>query len=136
MGVSTASSEAIRRLRARWLPRGCLQDHGRTYVRRVHPDPTGDPYLEGALGVAAMAITRSSDTYFAAKVPPGRRPVRAIVAVEHAMLIAIWNIGTTAALYDDPGADYFTRLHPDRAKNRAIEQLRSLGYHVTLDTAS
>ena len=51
------------------------------------------------------------------------------------MLIAIWHMGTTGALYDDPGADYFTRLHPDRAKKRAIHQLEAMGYRVTLDHA-
>jgi len=34
------------------------------------------------------------------------------------------------------GAEYFTRLHPDRAKKRAIHQLEALGYHITLDHAS
>jgi hypothetical protein len=44
-------------------------------------------------------------------------------------------MGTTGAFYDDPGADYLTRLHPDRAKNRAVKQLQTQGYHVTLDRA-
>ena len=48
------------------------------------------------------------------------------------MLIAIWNMGTTGTLYDDPGADFFTRLHPEQAKTRALEQLRSLGHQLTL----
>lgn len=42
-------------------------------------------------------------------------------------------MGTNGTLYDDPGADYFTRLHPDRAKNRALHHLETMGYHVTLD---
>ena len=85
-----------------------------------------------------MAITRSSDTYFAAKyrrIAARRGPVRAIVAAQHAMLIAIWHMGTTGTLYDDPGGDFYTRLHPERAKTRAVEQLRSLGYQVTLGRA-
>jgi transposase len=45
-------------------------------------------------------------------------------------------MGTTGTLYDDPGADYFTKLHPERTKNRAIHQLEAMGYQVTLDTAS
>ena len=45
-------------------------------------------------------------------------------------------MGTTGCLYDDPGADYFNRLHPERTKNRAISQLEALGYHVTLTHAS
>ena len=29
-------------------------------------------------------------------------------------------------------ADYFTRLHPDKTKQRALDQLRKMGYAVTL----
>jgi transposase len=114
---------------------GSNESAGRVKSTRTRP---GNPYLQGALGTAAMAITRSNDTYFAAKyrrIAARRGPVRAIVAVQHAMLIAIWNMGTTGTLYDDPGADFFTRLHPERAKTRALEQLRSLGHRVTLGHA-
>lgn len=62
--------------------------------------------------------------------------MKANVAIQHAMLTAIWHMGTTGTLYDDPGADYFTRLHPDRTKKRAIHQLEAMGYHVTSATAS
>ncbi len=49
------------------------------------------------------------------------------------MLIAIWNMLTTGALYQDPGGDFYTRLNPDKAKNRAVDQLRQMGYDVTLN---
>jgi transposase len=52
------------------------------------------------------------------------------------MLIAIWHMGTNGYLYDDPSADYFNRLHPDRVKKRAINQLEVMGYQVTLNHAS
>ena len=55
---------------------------------------------------------------------------------QHSILIAIWHMGTNGCLYDDPGADYFNRLHPDRAKKRAINQLEAMGYQVTLTHAS
>ncbi len=42
-------------------------------------------------------------------------------------------MGTTGTLYDDPGADYYTRLRPDRARQRAIHQLEVMGYRVTLN---
>ena len=45
-------------------------------------------------------------------------------------------MGTNGTLYDDPGADYFNRLHPERAKKRAIHQLQAMGYNVTLTHAS
>jgi hypothetical protein len=49
------------------------------------------------------------------------------------MLTAIWHMGGTGTLYDDPGAEFFTRLHPERVKNRAPHQLEAMGYYVTLD---
>jgi transposase len=52
------------------------------------------------------------------------------------MLIAIWHMGNNGCLYDDPGADYFNRLHPNRAKRPAISQLEALGYHIPLTQAS
>ena len=83
-----------------------------------------------------MSAARSNNTYLAAKyrrIAQRRGPVKAIVAIEHAMLIAIWNMLSTGTLYSDPGADFYTRLNPDKAKNRALHQLRKMGYAVTLD---
>lgn len=99
----------------------------------------GNPYLQGALGAAAMVCASHPQTYLGAKyrrVASRRGPLKANVAVQHAMLKAIWHMGTTGTLYDDPGADYVTRLHPDRAKKRAVRQLESRGYRVSLDNAS
>ena len=99
----------------------------------------GNPYLQGALGAAAMACAQNPRTYYGARyrrIASRRGPQKANVAIQHSMLTAIWHMGTTGTLYDDPGADYFTTLHPERAKNRAIHQLEAMGYKVTLDHAS
>lgn len=55
--------------------------------------------------------------------------------MQHTILVAIWTMAGTGALYDDLGPDYYTRLRPDRTKNRAIHQLEAMGYTVTLDCA-
>lgn len=99
----------------------------------------GNPYLQGALGAAAMACAQSPRTYYGARyrrIAIRRGPKKANVAIQRSMLVAIWHMGTTGTLYEDPGADYYTRLHPDRAKKRAIHQLEAMGYRVTLDQAS
>ena len=104
-------------------------------IKSTHTRP-GNPYLKGALGIAAMSAARSHGTYFSVKyrrIASRRGPVKAIVAVEHAMLIAIWNMLCTGTLYSDPGDDFYTRLNPDKAKNRALDQLRKMGYDVTLN---
>ena len=98
----------------------------------------GNSHLKGALGIAAMAASRTKGTYFAAKyrrIATRRSPLKAVVAVERAMLVAIWHMGVTGTLYDDPGGDFYTRLRPERAKTRAVQQLTSMGYRVTLDAA-
>jgi transposase len=103
--------------------------------KSTHTRP-GNPYLKGALGVAAMSVAHSKHTYLAAKfrrIASHRGPMKAIVALEHSMLIAVWNMLDTGTFYNDAGEDFFTRLNPDRAKNRALDQLRRMGYVVTLE---
>ena len=112
---------------------GSNESAGRIKSTKTRP---GNPYLKGALGVAAMSAARSHDSYLAAKyrrIASRRGPVKAIVAVEHAMLIAIWSMISNGVFYDDLGGDYFTKLNPDKTKNRALNQLRQMGYAVTLN---
>ena len=54
------------------------------------------------------------------------------LAVEHAMLIAIWNMITNGVFYDDLGGDFYARRNPDKTKQRALDQLRQMGYTVTI----
>ena len=112
---------------------GSNESAGRIKSTKTRP---GNPYLKGALGIAAMSAARSHDTYLAAKyrrIASRRGPIKAIVAVEHAILIAIWNMITNGAFYDDLGGDYYTKLNPDKTKQRALNQLRQMGYEVTLN---
>ena len=111
---------------------GANESAGR--VKSTHTRPA-NPYLKGALGVAAMSAARTKGTYLAAKhrrIATRRGPLKAVVAVEHAMLVAIWHMLTDQTPYRDPGADYYTRLNPDKTRTRAIDQLRAIGYDVTL----
>ena len=58
------------------------------------------------------------------------------MSIQHTILVAIWHMAQTGALYDDLGADHYTRIQPLRTKRRAIRQLQELGYTVTLQPAS
>ena len=112
---------------------GSNESAGRIKSTKTRP---GNPYLKGALGIAAMSAARSHDTYLAAKyrrIASRRGPIKAIVAIEHTMLIAIWNMLTNGVFYEDLGDDYYTRLNPDKTKQRALNQLRQMGYDVTLN---
>lgn len=112
---------------------GSNESAGRVKSTKTRP---GNPYLQGALGAAAMSCAQNPSTYLGTRyrrIASRRGPQKANVAIQHSMLTAIWHMGRTGTLYDDPGADFFTRLHPDRAKTRALHQLEAMGYRVTLD---
>jgi len=38
----------------------------------------------------------------------------------------------TAAFYSEPGGDFYAKRNPDKTKQRALDQLRQMGYEVTL----
>jgi len=112
---------------------GSNESAGRVKSTKTRP---GNPYLKGALGIAALNAARSKNTYLGVKyrrLAARRGPMKALVAIEHTVLVAIWNMARTGELYNDPGPDFYTRLHPDRAKRRALDQLRAMGYDVTLN---
>ncbi|MCX4647222.1 IS110 family transposase [Streptomyces sp. NBC_01446] len=112
---------------------GHHESAGRTKNTKVRP---GNPYLKGALGIAAFSAVRAKDTYLQARykrLTSRRGPLRALVAVEHSMITAIWHMLTDRIPYHELGGDYFTRRDPERATRRAINALNDLGYTVTLN---
>jgi len=112
---------------------GSHESAGRVKSTKTRP---GNRYLKGVLGIAALSAARSKNTYFVAKykrIATRRGPMRALVAVEHAMVIAAHNMLINGDFYRDPGADYYTAHQPARTKARAINQLQTLGYRVTLE---
>lgn len=111
---------------------GSNESAGRVKSTKILP---GNKHLKAALGIAAIAATRSKNTYLSAKyrrIAARRGPLKAIVALEHSILTAVWNMLTTGECYNEPGADFFTRLDPTRARNRAVRQLYALGYEVSI----
>ena len=92
----------------RWpagLEGGCVsrikQVRGRVKSTRTRP---GNAYLKGALGIAAMSAARSRDTNYAARyrrIASRRGPVKAVETIEHAMLIAVWNMLQTGETFND-----------------------------------
>jgi transposase len=112
---------------------GSNESAGRVKSTRTRP---GNAYLKGALGIAALSASRSHDTYYAAKyrrIASRRGPVKAVVALEHAMLITVWNMLQTGETFNEPGGDFYSKRNPEKSKRRALDQLRNLGYTVTLE---
>ena len=92
---------------------GSNESAGRVKSTTTRP---GNPYLKGVLGIAAMSAARSHDTYLAAKyrrIAARWDPIKAIVALEHAMLIALWHMLRDDEFYNETGGDF---LHPTRPR--------------------
>lgn len=109
---------------------GQNESAGKVKSGRTRP---GDVYLKAGLGIAALSAARQKNTGLSAKyrrVAAKRGPKRALVAIEHTIIVAVWHMLTNGDVYIDPGPDYFTKRDPERDKNRAIKQLQRLGYDV------
>jgi transposase len=104
--------------------------------RRSGKTRRGSKWLRATLTEAALAATRTKNSYLAAQYQRlrGRRGhAKAVTAVGHSILTAVWHMLQTGELYHDLGADYYTRRDPDRLTKRLVRQLEALGHRVTLE---
>jgi transposase len=103
--------------------------------RRSGKTRNGSKWLDYALEEAAMAAIRVKGHYFAAqyqRLKPRCGHRKALGAVKHSMLCAIWHMLSTGETYRDLGGDYFTNRDPERQTRRLVKQLERLGHRVTL----
>ncbi|MEV7136579.1 IS110 family transposase [Arthrobacter sp. NPDC093128] len=115
---------------------GSNESAGHIKSTRTRP---GNNYLKAALGTSALTAARLKDTFLSQKyrrIAARRGPKKALVAIERIILTATWNMLTNGEVYTDPGADYYLRRDPDKARSRAVNQLKTLGYEVSLTRAS
>lgn len=111
---------------------GHNESAGRSKSSRTRP---GNPHLKQALGIAAMAASRANGTYLQAffkRIAARRGYLKAMVATEHSMLVAVWHMLTNNAVYTDLGGTYFSGLDPQKAVRQALRRLEQLGYTATL----
>jgi transposase len=94
----------------------------------------GPKWLGIYLHDAAMSATRAKNTYLGAqyhRLRPRLGHAKALVAVEHSILVAIFHMLDRDQPYHDLGGDYFARRNdPARRARRLISQLETLGYTV------
>ncbi|MGX1748811.1 IS110 family transposase [Glutamicibacter protophormiae] len=98
----------------------------------------GDSYLKAALGTAALSATRQKNTFLAARfrrLYPRRGGSRALVAIEHTILMAIWHMLAYGEVFKELGPDYYQQRNQGKAKIRAMKELERLGFDVHLEVA-
>jgi transposase len=107
--------------------------------RRAGTTNKGNRWLGEILNQCAWAAAHSRDTYLSAQFWRLARRIgkkKAAVAVSHSIVVIAWHLLTEGCDYEDLGGDYFVQRDADRARQRALAQLESLGYRVTLQPAA
>jgi transposase len=103
--------------------------------------PKGNRWIRRALVESALGAARTKGTYLAAqyhRLKSRRGHAKAIVALAHSLITIAYHLLARQTIYTDLGPTFLDERRRARAQQRALDQLRALGYQVTLslkDTA-
>jgi transposase len=95
----------------------------------------GNPWLRTTMVEAAWAASRNPNGYFGAlyrHLVSRRGKKRAIVAVAHALLVAIYHMLKDGTAYQDLGPGHFDRIDREALIRRSVRRLERLGYQVSI----
>jgi transposase len=96
----------------------------------------GNAWLRRTLAEVANVASRTKGTYLAAqfrRIAARRGKSRAVVAVGHSVLVAIYHMLTRREPYRELGAQYFDEHERDHVQQRLVHRLQRLGFAVTLE---
>jgi transposase len=99
----------------------------------------GNRWLHCTLVEAANNVSRNRGTYYGAqyhRIARRRGRKRALVAVAHSLLTAIYYMLRDGTVHQDLGSHHFDRLDRERVANRLVQRLQRLGFKVTLEPAA
>jgi transposase len=117
----------------------CPGNHESAGKRKSGKTAKANPWLAGALGEAAWAASHTKKTYLSAlfrRIAARRGKKRAVVAVGHAILVAIYHMLKRRIPYADLGAEHLDRINPQRVTRYYLKKLEGLGVKVTVETAA
>jgi transposase len=104
--------------------------------RRSSRIPKGNVYLKTALVEAAQSAAKAKGTYLRDKfyrLKARRGYKRAVVAVAHKILVAIYHMLSQEVSYPDLGDLYLDKLNKHHLTRNLVRRLERLGYTVTLE---
>lgn len=95
----------------------------------------GNNWLRRIMAQIAWAATRTRNSYFAAQFRRllKRGPQKALIAVAHSILDAIWHMLSRNTPYRELGVDYFQRRDHDALVRSQVRKLERMGYRVQLE---
>jgi len=103
--------------------------------RKAGKTRKGDQWLRRALVEVAWAASRTKETYLSSqyhRLVARRGKKKAIVAVAHTILVAIYHILANGIPYQDLGPNYLVKLNETNIKRYHVRRLQELGYEVSI----
>jgi len=94
----------------------------------------GNAWVRRTLAEVAHVVSRMKGTYLAApfrRIAARRGKGRAVLAVGHSVLVALYHMLPRHEPYRDLGADYFDGRQRDQVQRRLVHRLERLGFTVT-----
>ena len=107
--------------------------------RRSGKTRKGNTLLRATLTVCAHSAVKVKSSYFYAqytRICAHRGKKRAILAVAHSMLIAIYHILKDNVPYQELGADYYNHFNKESKINAYLKKLKALGWEAPTATAA
>lgn len=123
---------------ASWA-RVCPANNESAGKRRPAYTGKGNAWLRATLQETAWAAARTKHSYYCALYQRHRSrhgAKKAIVTVQHAMLVALWHMLKLGRAHDDLGHDFFRQQNKDGIRRHHVRRLRQLGYDVELKDAA
>jgi len=116
----------------------CPGNHESAGKRKAISARKGNPFLKSILVQAATAAVRTKGSYYQAKfnrLSKRRGYKRAVVAIAHSMLVAIYHIIRDNRQYKELGEEWFQQRSAESKSKALVKQLERLGYTVQLHQA-
>ena len=110
----------------------CKESAGKKMSSRIRK---GNKYLKATLVECARAAIRNKQSYLYSRyqrIAERRGGKRALIAIAHTMLTAIYHMLKEKVPYCDLGADYYTNIQHDKLIKRNLRSLEKLGVDVII----
>lgn len=110
----------------------CKESAGKKMSSRIRK---GNKYLKACLVECARAAIRKKQSYFYSRyqrIAARRGGKRALIAIAHTMLIAIYHMLKEKVPYYELGADYYSVKNQEKLIKRNLRSLEKLGVDVMI----
>lgn len=110
----------------------CKESAGKKMSSRIRK---GNKYLKACLVECARAAIRNKQSYLYSRyqrIAARRGGKRALIAIAHTILIAIYHMLKEKVPYYDLGAEYYTFIQHDKLIERNLRSLEKLGVDVII----